>query len=79
MMEAKTDEIMETKKKEAYRKGIAVLILLAFLTISEYWMGIVAYYWWAAIMGIALLKAFFVVRDYMHIGRLFASDEELEA
>jgi hypothetical protein len=37
----------------------------------------VAYYWWAAIFAIAVLKAFFVVRDYMHIGRLFASDEEL--
>jgi hypothetical protein len=71
--------MLENKKKEAYKKGVAVLILLVFLTISEYWMGVVAYYWWAAIMGIALLKAFFVVRDYMHIGRLFASDEELEA
>lgn len=76
-MEAKTDEIMEAKKKDAYRKGVAVIVLLAFLTISEYWIGSVAYYWWAAIMGIAILKAFFVVRDYMHIGRLFAADEEL--
>jgi len=76
-MEAQTDEIMEAKKKEAYRKGVAVIVLLAFLTISEYWIGAVAYYWWAAILGIAILKSFFVVRDYMHIGRLFAADEEL--
>jgi hypothetical protein len=78
-MEAKSDDVMETEKKEAYRRGVAVIILLAFLTISEYWIGTVAYYWWAAIIGIALLKSFFVVRDYMHIGRLFAADEELEA
>lgn len=78
-MEAKTEEALQTKKKEAYRKGIAVMVLLFFLTISEYWIGAVAYYWWAAILGIALLKAFFVVRDYMHVGRLFAADEELEA
>jgi hypothetical protein len=78
-MEAKTDEKTETRKKEAYRKGVAVIILLAFLTISEYWIGAVAYYWWAAIIGIALMKSFFVARDYMHIGRLFAADEELEA
>ena len=29
-----------------------------------------------ALLGIALLKAFFIVRDYMHLGRVFASDEE---
>jgi hypothetical protein len=53
-----------------------VIILLAALTIGEYWLGAVAAYWWAPILGVALLKAFFVVRDYMHVGRLFASDEE---
>lgn len=78
-MEAKVDEKMEERKKEAYRKGIAVIILLFFLTLSEYWIGVVAYVWWTAIIAIALLKAFFVVRDYMHIGRLFEADVEEEA
>jgi hypothetical protein len=32
--------------------------------------------WWVPLMLIALVKAFFVVRDYMHIGRVFAGDEE---
>jgi cytochrome c oxidase subunit IV len=78
-MEAKVDEKMDEKKKEAFRKGIAIILLLFFLTLSEYWIGVVAYAWWAAILAIALMKAFFVVRDYMHIGRLFEADVEEEA
>ncbi len=78
-MEAKVDEKMEEKKKDAFRKGIAIIILLFFLTVSEYWIGVVAYAWWTAILALALLKAFFVVRDYMHIGRLFGADVEEEA
>jgi hypothetical protein len=68
---------MEEKKKEALQIGFGVLILLIILTIGEYWVGSVAATWWAPIMGIALIKAFFVVRDYMHIGRVFAGDEEV--
>jgi Prokaryotic Cytochrome C oxidase subunit IV len=75
-MDSNLDEQMLAKKKEAYRRGIAVIILLIFLTAGEYWLGSVAYDWWAIILAIAVLKAFFVVRDYMHIGRLFAAEEE---
>ena len=75
-MEVKQDPKMDEKKNELYRKGIAIIILLFFLTLAEYWIGVVAYAWGAVILAISLLKAFFVVRDYMHIGRLFASDEE---
>ena len=70
---------IEEKKKQAYRLGVVVLILLAVLTIGEYLIGSVAWMWWAPLLGIALLKAFFIVRDYMHVGRLFASDEEEHA
>ena len=66
----------ETKKKEAYKIGISVLILLAVLTIGEFGIGAVASVWWAPLVGIAIIKAYFVVRDYMHIGRLFAGEEE---
>ena len=78
-MEEKNAEAMELKKKEDYRKGVAIIILLFFLTLGEYWIGSVASAWWGVIMAIALIKAFFVVRDYMHIGRLFAGEEELNA
>ena len=75
-MEANVDEKMMAQKKEAYRRGIAVIILLLFLTAGEFWLGSIAYDWWAIIFAIALLKAFFVVRDYMHVGRLFAAEVE---
>ena len=68
---------MEEKKKEALQIGFGVLVLLVVLTIGEFWVGAVASAWWAPLIAIALLKAFFVVRDYMHIGRLFAGDEEV--
>jgi len=67
----------EEKKKMAYRIGTTVLILLMFLTIGEYLIGSFVIGWSGVLIAIALIKAFFVVRDYMHIGRLFATEEEL--
>ena len=72
---AVVDNVMEEKKLEAFRVGLAVLILLGVLTLGEFWLGAVASYWWAPLIGVAILKAFFVMRDYMHVGRLFASEE----
>lgn len=66
----------EDKKKQAYRNGAAVLLILGVATIGEYFIGSVASIWWAPLMGIALFKAFFIIRDYMHLARLFASEEE---
>jgi len=66
----------DTKKKDAYRVGVAVLILLAILTVGEYFIGAVASLWWAPLIAVAVLKAYFVVRDYMHLPRLFAPEEE---
>jgi hypothetical protein len=66
---------MEEKKLDAFRVGVGVLILLGVLTLGEFWLGAVASYWWAPLIGVAILKAFFVMRDYMHVGRLFAADE----
>jgi hypothetical protein len=68
---------MEEKKKEALQIGFGVLVLLVVLTVGEYWVGSVAATWWAPLIGIGLIKAYFVVRDYMHIGRVFAGDEEV--
>jgi hypothetical protein len=51
---------------------------LVFLTIAEYLIGAYVKIWWGAafLLGIAALKSYFVIRDYMHVGRVFASDEE---
>lgn len=68
---------MEEKKKQDYSKGLVILLLLVTMTIGEYFIGSITIGWGYVLLGIALLKAFFVVRDYMHIGRLFTSDEEV--
>jgi hypothetical protein len=79
MDEKTTDEkALEEKKLEAFRIGAGVLILLAVMTIGEFWIGAVASAWWAPLLSIAVLKAFFVMRDYMHLPRLFASEEAEE-
>lgn len=75
-MDENKDETLEAKKKEAFQAGLAVFILLAVFTIGEFWIGYFAVGWWVVLIGIAILKAFLVIRDYMHIGRLFASEEE---
>ena len=66
----------EEKKHQAYLVGIGVMILLTGLTIGEYFMGAYANAWALPILLVAAIKAFFVVRDYMHVGRVFSGDEE---
>jgi len=70
---------MEDKKKQILRNGTAVILLLVFLTMAEFLIGAYVKIWWGAafLLGIAALKSFFVIRDYMHVGRVFASDEEV--
>ncbi len=72
------DEILEEKKKQAYKIGASVLFLLMVFTLGEFWIGSIAFSWWAPLLGIALIKAFFVVRDYMHLPRVFSGEEEAE-
>jgi hypothetical protein len=69
------ENAQEIKKLEAWKIGQSVFLLLAFLTIGEYFLGSIAASWWVPLLGIAGLKAFFVVRDYMHISRLFTEEE----
>jgi hypothetical protein len=66
---------MEEQKQKAYWIGIVVLVLLAVITAGEFLVGLVAAAWWAPLLSIAALKAFFVLRDYMHIGRVFSNAE----
>ena len=69
------EKAMEEKKQDAFRVGVGVLILLGVMTIGEYWLGALASAWWSPLLGVALLRAFFVVRDYMPLPRLFAPEE----
>lgn len=66
----------EKKKADAYRVGLVVLLLLAVLTIGEFFLGSIATGWTWPLWGIAIIKAWFIIRDYMHLPRLFAPSEE---
>lgn len=65
-----------SKKQELLRAGMVIFFLLAILTAGEFLIGAIAVGWAAPLFGIALLKATLIVRDYMHLPRLFAGDEE---
>ena len=69
---------MEEKKKQILKAGNSIILLLLFLTISEYLIGAYVKIWWGAVslLVIAGIKAVFVMRDYMHIRRLFSGDQE---
>lgn len=67
---------LEQKKQESLKVGVAVLILLAMLTAGEFLIGAISPAWLLPLIAAAIIKAFFIVRDYMHIGRVFETDEE---
>ncbi len=64
----------DKKKSIAFRQGIVVLLALAIFTAVEYWLGISeapAVFLWV----IGLVKAGLVVWFFMHIGRIFGTQE----
>jgi len=67
---------MMDKKKTVFESGLIVLVWLAVLTIGELWFALMGIPWWSILVVIALIKATLVVREYMHIGRLFTGEEE---
>ena len=66
----------QNKLQVAFQKGVFILMLLAVLTVGEFALAYIGASWWSVLILIALLKAFLVVRDYMHIGRIFGGQEE---
>lgn len=64
--------------KEKYQLGIYVFVLLAVLTIGEYMIGAAGTPWMAIYFGIAAIKAWFVLQNYMHVGKLFSPEEAEE-
>ncbi len=66
---------MDDKKARAFRTGIIVMLVLAAFTAGEFYLGQTGAPWTAVFLAIALIKASLVVRDYMHIGRLFGEEE----
>ena len=62
-------------KSEKYRAGIIIMIILAVFTAIEFSVSQMGN-WIVVLLLIALLKAYLVVRDYMHIGKLFSGEGE---
>ena len=65
----------EEKKKAEFNKGLVIFLVLVVLTVGEYFIGAVASAWWAPLLAVASLKAFLVIRDYMHVSRVFKTEE----
>jgi hypothetical protein len=63
------------KRNKALRAGVIVLVILGVLTAAEFAVAAFSSALWIPLILIALVKAFFVLRDYMHLPRLFANDE----
>jgi heme/copper-type cytochrome/quinol oxidase subunit 4 len=71
------DELM-AKKNEKYMIGVTVAIILFVFTIGEFMLGEVGANtngWIWVLMLIAILKTFMVLREYMHIARVFRPEE----
>jgi hypothetical protein len=66
---------LEDKKKMSYRNGVIILVILFAMTLVEFFIAIYLPYWWGALMVVVAIKAFFVIRDYMHVGRVFSAEE----
>ena len=64
---------LENRKAAAYRLGLITLIILAVLTVAEYFVSI---YTGSLIllMIIALIKAAIIVNNFMHITRLWREE-----
>jgi heme/copper-type cytochrome/quinol oxidase subunit 4 len=77
--EEKTYEELMQKKNEKYMIGLTIAIILFVLTVGEFMLAEVgATYgsWIWVLLLVAILKASMVVREYMHIGKVFAPEEE---
>lgn len=66
----------EDARKEALRAGLWVLLMLTVLTLGEFLVAVIAPPWGNLLLLVAIWKAFYIVKDYMHVGRLFSGDEE---
>ncbi|MCJ7703795.1 MAG: cytochrome C oxidase subunit IV family protein [Anaerolineales bacterium] len=66
---------MDKNKKQSYKLGLTVLIILAVLTGIEFLIASVNVPWTRILYLITILKAWFVIQNYMHLPRLFKEEE----
>jgi hypothetical protein len=63
-------------RSDAYRIGVLVLVILGVLTLGEFAFSAIAVSWWQPLVLIAIIKAAYVIRDYMHVSRVLSPEEE---
>lgn len=66
---------MEEKKKAENRRNIIVLVVLAILTLAEFWIALNLESPAVPLLIVALLKAALIVQYFMHIYRLRREEE----
>jgi len=66
---------MQENKKQVYKLGVTVLVVLAVLTAIEFAIAITNGSWGWILYLLATLKAWFVIQHYMHLPRLFKEEE----
>lgn len=69
-----TDQVASSRRTEL-GAGVWVMLMLAVLTFGEFIVGVIAPPWGSALLLVAAFKATFVLGYYMHVGRLFRSDQ----
>ncbi len=70
-----TEVAPKKQKTTHYRTGIIVILILAVFTAIEFAISQVGN-WIAVMLIIGFLKAFLVIRDYMHVVKVFTGEEE---
>lgn len=65
---------MSERKAAAYRLGIITLIILAVLTLVEFWVSI-SLNSAVLLFIIALIKTAFIIQNFMHVSRLWREEE----
>lgn len=76
MANEKKDEKEDNGLKDVLWAGVWVLIVLSVLTFGEFLVASIAPPWGYILLVVAIWKSYYVVKTYMHVGRLFGGDEE---
>lgn len=66
----------EELRKEALSKGMWIFLMLATLTFGEFLVAVIAPPWTFVLWVVAAWKTFYVVKDYMHVGKLAGGEEQ---
>jgi cytochrome c oxidase subunit 4 len=67
---------MQQKRSAAYRRSIIVALVLAALTVLEYYAAVLYPALWVVLVLLAIAKAALVVNYFMHVSRLWSQSEE---